>query len=94
MSSEAELNRVDGVIGGVLLDRLTATDCLHGDSGLELGAVAVALAHEWEPPFQGRYPTSEVNDWNCPEKTDQLIAHVLKPPGVLIRGVTTFLKPG
>jgi len=25
-------------------------------------------------PFQGRYPTSEVNDGTCPEKPDQLSA--------------------
>lgn len=66
------LNRVDGVIGGDLLDRLAATDRLHGDSGLEFGTVGAALAHEWEPPFQGRYPASEVNDGSCPEKPDHL----------------------
>ena len=68
----AHLNRVDGVIGGDLLDRLAATDRLHGDSGLEFGTVGAALAHEWETPFQGRYPASEVNDGTCPEKPDQL----------------------
>lgn len=75
------LNRVDGVIGGDLLDRLAATDRLHGDSGLEFGTVGAALAHEWEPPFQGRYPASEVNDGTCPEKPDHLtliIAQFLK----------------
>ena len=46
----AHLNRVDGVIGGDLLDRLTATDRLHGDLGLELGAAGTALARRWEPP--------------------------------------------
>ena len=66
------LNRVDGVIGGDLLDRLAATDRLHDDSGLEFGTVGEALAHEWEPPFQGRYPASEVNDGTCPEKPDHL----------------------
>jgi len=45
----AHLDRVDGVIGGDLLDRLAATDGLHGDSGLELRDVGSALAHWWEP---------------------------------------------
>ena len=45
----AHLDGVDGVIGGDLLDRLAATDRLHGDSGLELRAVGAALAHWWEP---------------------------------------------
>jgi len=43
------LDRVDGMVGGDLLDRLAATDRLHGDPGLELGAVGAALAHRWEP---------------------------------------------
>ena len=62
----AHLNRVDGVIGSDLLDRLAATDRLHGDSGLELGTMGAALTHRWEP-FQGRYPASEVNDGDCPK---------------------------
>jgi len=37
------------VVSGDLLDRLAATDRLHGDPGLELGAVGAALAHRWEP---------------------------------------------
>jgi len=64
----AHLDRVDGVVGGDLLDWLAATDRLHGDPGFELGAVGAAFAHRWEPPFQGRYPTSKVNDGACPEK--------------------------
>jgi hypothetical protein len=36
------------MVGGDLLDRLTATDRLHGDLGLELGTVGAALAHGWE----------------------------------------------
>ena len=63
------LNRVDDVIGDDLLDRLAATDRLHGDSGLEFATMAAALAHGWEPP-QGRYPASEVNDGTCSEKQD------------------------
>jgi len=44
----ADLDRVDGVIGGNLLDRLAATDRLYGDPGLEVQAVGAALAHWWE----------------------------------------------
>jgi hypothetical protein len=40
---------VDGLVGGDLVGRLTATDRLHGDPGLELVAVNTALAHWWEP---------------------------------------------
>ena len=40
---------MNAVISGDLLDRLAATDRLHGDLGLELGAVGAALAHWWEP---------------------------------------------
>jgi len=43
----ADLDGVDGVISGDLLDRLAATDRLHGDLGLELGAMGAALAHWW-----------------------------------------------
>ena len=46
------------------LDRLAATDRLHGDPGLELGTVGAALAQflrrrlrlRWEPPFRGGAP--------------------------------------
>ena len=69
------LNRVDDVIGDDLLDRLAATDRRVGDSGLEFGTMGAALAHGWEPPFQGRYPASEVNDGTCSEKQDQLTLH-------------------
>ena len=31
------------------VDRLAATDRLHGDSGFEFGAVDTVLAHRWEP---------------------------------------------
>ncbi len=44
-----DLDGVDGVISDKLLDSLAATDRLHGDPGLELGAVGAALAHWWEP---------------------------------------------
>jgi hypothetical protein len=45
----AQLDGVDGVIGGDLLDGLATTDHLHGNPGLELGAMGAALAHRWEP---------------------------------------------
>ena len=51
---------MNGVICGNLLESLATTDCLHGDSGLELRAVDAAFAHEWEPPSQGRYPASRL----------------------------------
>jgi hypothetical protein len=41
----AYLVGVDGVIGSNLLDRLTATDRLLGDPGLELGGMRTAVAH-------------------------------------------------
>ena len=47
-------------VGGDLLDRLAATDRLHGDPGLELGTVSAALAHGWEPPFRGGAPTQRL----------------------------------
>ncbi len=45
----AHLDRVHRVVGGDLLERLATRDRLHGDSGLELGAVGSAFAHGWEP---------------------------------------------
>jgi len=39
----AHLDRVDDVAGSDLLDRLATTDRLHGNPGLELGAVGAAL---------------------------------------------------
>ena len=56
------------VVVGDLLNRHAVTDRLHGDPSLELGAVGAALSYQWEPPFQGRYPASEVNDGVFPEK--------------------------
>ena len=44
----AHLDRLDGVLGSDLLDRLAATDRTHGGFGLELGPVGSALAHQWE----------------------------------------------
>jgi hypothetical protein len=40
---------VDRFYGLCDLDRLAATDRLHGDSDLELGAMGAALPHWWEP---------------------------------------------
>jgi hypothetical protein len=51
-----DLDRVDGVVGCDLLDRLVATDRLRGDPGLELGAVGAALAHRWESTIRGGAP--------------------------------------
>ncbi len=45
----AHLDRVDGVIGCNLLDRLAATDRLYDDHVLELVAMGAARAHGWEP---------------------------------------------
>jgi len=45
----AHLDRVNGVVGGNLLNLLAATDRLHGDPGLELWSVGAALARWWEP---------------------------------------------
>ena len=45
----AHLDRVNGVISSDLLDRFATTDRIHGELGLELGAVGGALVHRWEP---------------------------------------------
>ncbi len=45
----AYLDGVNSVISGDLLDGLPTADPLHGDPGLELGAMGAALAHWWEP---------------------------------------------
>ena len=60
----AHLDRVDDVVGSDLLDRLAATERLHGDPGLELGAVGAALTQllrtrlrlRVEPPWRGSAP--------------------------------------
>jgi len=62
---------MDGMVGGDFLDRLAATDHLHGDPGLDLGTVGAALAYQWEP-LSGAVPPSEVSDGDCPENTDHL----------------------
>ena len=66
----AHLDRVNGVIGGDLLQCLAATDRLHGDSGHELWAVGAACDQLLrrrihlgrEPPFSGSVPRLNVND--------------------------------
>jgi len=70
---------VDRVISGNLLERLAATDRLHGDPGLELRAVVRRLLNSFgegfangRSPFQGRCPASKVNDGACRENPDQL----------------------
>jgi len=62
----AHLDQVNGMFGSVLMDRLTATDCINGDSGLELRAVGAALVHRWVP-LSGHYPVLEVKDGTYPE---------------------------
>ena len=65
---------MDRAIKDVLLHRLAVTNRFHGDSGLEFRTVGAALAHEWEPPFQGRHHASEVKDDVNTEKLDHLNA--------------------
>ncbi len=53
----AHLDGMSRVIGGDLLDRLAATDCLHGDPGLELGAMGQAfVCSSVGAPVRGRTP--------------------------------------
>ena len=59
------------MVGGDLLNRLPATDRLHGDPGLELGTVGTALVQRWEA-LHGQCSVSEVNDGGWPEKPDHL----------------------
>ncbi len=55
-----DLDGVDGVISGDLLDRLAATDRFHGDSGLELGAMGAAFAHMAGAPVRGGTPPQKL----------------------------------
>jgi hypothetical protein len=75
--SLAYLDRLDRVISRDLLDRLAATDRLHGYSGLEFGTVVRRLIIGGSPD-QGRYPASEVNDGACPEKPVHLSLRSLR----------------
>jgi hypothetical protein len=80
---------VDGVVSGDLLNRLAATDRLHGDTGLELRVVGSALAHGGSPD-QERGPASKVNNGAAPEKPVQLSQWDLasKDPRQIHAGVT------
>ena len=40
-------------VSGDLLERLAASDLLHGHLGLERGAMGAAFAHGWEPLLRG-----------------------------------------
>ena len=42
-----------GDVGGDLLERLATTDRLHGDPGIELGAMVAEFAKGWEPFYKG-----------------------------------------
>jgi hypothetical protein len=60
----AHLDRVNRMISDDLLDHLVTVDRLHGDPGLEFGAVGRRLLIGGSPD-EGRYRTSEVNDGTC-----------------------------
>lgn len=45
MSGKLDQDLLNAVVRGDFLDRLAVTDRVHGDSGLELRALRVALAH-------------------------------------------------
>jgi hypothetical protein len=51
---------MNSVIGGDLLDRLAGADRLHGDSGLELGAMGAAFAHLVGAPIRGGTPPQKL----------------------------------
>ena len=51
----AHLDEALRAINGDNLEHLATADRLHGDLGLELGAMAAALAPRWEP-FSGAAP--------------------------------------
>ena len=56
------------MVRGDVLDRLAATDHLHGDSDLELRAVGAALAH-WLEPLSGAVPRLMYKRWGLSRKT-------------------------
>lgn len=58
----------NGWTAGDLLDRLTATDRLHGNTALELGPEGKALAHRWELR-SGVIPRRRVKQWELSRKT-------------------------
>ena len=53
------LTHLDGVIGGNPLDRLAATDRIHGDPGLELGAVGTPPQRLTMGPVQKNQTSSQ-----------------------------------
>lgn len=71
----AHLDRVNAVTGGDLLHRLTATDRLRGNPGLELGVTGAALAQlplrrlrQRLEPTSSQCPASKVNKSRNPKK--------------------------
>ncbi|MCX5938107.1 MAG: hypothetical protein NTW02_07890 [Cyanobium sp. LacPavin_0920_WC12_MAG_62_9] len=56
----AHLDRVNGVIGGDLLECLASTDRLHGDSGPKLRAMSAAFANGLKSSSQGCWPDSRL----------------------------------
>jgi hypothetical protein len=59
---------MDCVINGDLLDRLAATDRIHGDLGFELRAVGAALAYRWEI-LSGALSSLRGERWELNRKT-------------------------
>ena len=72
----AGLDGVHGVIGCDRFDHHPSTDCLHGDSGLELRALCAALAHEWMPPLRGATPPQRLTI--SPAQTNQCTSDALR----------------
>jgi hypothetical protein len=58
------------------MERLAATGRLHGDPGLERGAVDAGLwvrrLHIGGSPIQGRCSAGEIKDGDCPERAKRL----------------------
>ena len=85
---------MDGVIGSDLLDRLAATDRLHGDSGLELGTMVAAPAYSSVgAPFRGGTPPQRLTMGTVQESqttSDHLIGYRLQFRG---NGVLVGLAP-
>jgi len=86
MRHQAMAPRTLGI--GVLLVRHAATDRLHGDLGLELGANGYDVCSWVGAPSQGRCPASQVNDGPCPENPDRL-THLPLTCAVLINPLAT-----
>ncbi len=77
------------------LNWLTATDCLHGHPGLELGTVGAAPAHRWEP-HSGGVPRLRGERWGLsrkarpPQKGEPFgeKAHTGEVPAARLMGLT------